>query len=196
MNVVILTAVLSCLNSTFYICSRVLFVLAENGDAPQWLVKVNARHVPARSVAVGAVAGILGILANSAAPRGVFAFLVNAGGALIVFVYILTALSQIRLRFKHRRERRPEPAIRMWGFPWLSYATIAGLITVAVAMALTPDLADQLYVSLVTVALCVVAYLMVRLARTRVRATDPRENPAVGEAQGPQAGASDSSATR
>ncbi len=162
MNVVILTAVLSCLNSAFYVCSRVLFVLASNGDAPQWLVKVNARRVPARSVAVGAVAGVVGILLNSAAPKGMFAFLVNAGGALIVFIYLLTAWSQIRLRFKRQRERQPEPAIRMWAFPWLSYATIAGLIAVLAAMALTPDMASQLYASLVALALAVAAYLLRR----------------------------------
>ncbi|MGH8320028.1 MAG: amino acid permease [Steroidobacteraceae bacterium] len=163
MSVVILTAVLSCLNSAFYVCSRVLFVLAEKGDAPKWLVKLNARHVPARSVAAGAVVGVLGILANSAASKSVFAFLVNAGGALIVFVYLLTAASQIRLRFKRRREGQPEAAIRMWGFPWLSYATIAGLIAVCVAMAMSPD-ASQLYASLGALALAVTAYALRRRA--------------------------------
>ena len=165
MNVVILTAVLSCLNSAFYVCSRVLFVLASNGDAPQWLVKVNARRVPARSVAVGAVAGVIGILMNSAAPKSVFAFLVNAGGALIVFIYLLTAASQIRLRFKRQREGHPEPAIRMWAFPWLSYATCAGLLAVLAAMALTPDMASQLYASLVALAIAVGIYLLLRRQR-------------------------------
>ena len=165
MNVVILTAVLSCLNSAFYVCSRVLFVLASNGDAPQWLVKVNARRVPARSVAVGAVAGVIGILMNSAAPKSVFAFLVNAGGALIVFIYLLTAASQIRLRFKRQRAGHPEPAIRMWAFPWLSYATCAGLLAVLAAMALTPDMASQLYASLVALAIAVGTYLLLRRQR-------------------------------
>jgi GABA permease len=169
MSVVILTAVLSCLNSAFYVCSRVLFVLAEKGDAPQWLVKVNARRVPARSVAVGAAAGVLGIVANSLAPSGVFAFLVNAGGALIVFVYLLTAVSQIRLRLQRRRDGRPEPAIRMWLFPWLSYATVGGLLAVLGAMALRPDMASQLYVSLLTLAVALAAYLMLRRRRRACR---------------------------
>ncbi len=168
MSVVILTAVLSCLNSAFYVCSRVLFVLAEQGDAPKWLVKVNARRVPARSVAVGAVVGVLGIVANAAAPTGVFAFLVNAGGALIVFIYLLTATSQIRLRLKHRRERQPEPSIRMWGFPWLSYATIGGLLAVLVAMAMSPDLASQLYASLAALVIAVSAYALRRRLAPRV----------------------------
>jgi GABA permease len=168
-SVVILTAVLSCLNSAFYVCSRVLFVLAENGDAPRWLVKLNARRVPARSVAVGAIVGVLGILANAVASSSVFAFLVNAGGALIVFVYMLTALAQIRLRFTQRREGKPEPAVRIWAFPWLSYITVAGLIAVLAAMALTPDLASQLYVSLLALAVAVLAYLLLRRQRIAAR---------------------------
>jgi GABA permease len=165
MSVVILTAVLSCLNSAFYVCSRVLFVLAENGDAPRWLVKLNARRVPARSVAVGAAAGVLGILANAVASRSVFAFLVNAAGALIVFVYLLTAAAQIRLRRARRLEGAPEPPIRIWAFPWLSYATVGGLVAVLAAMALTPGLASQFYVSLVTLAMAAAAYLLLRRRR-------------------------------
>src|SRR6201993_571704 len=57
MSAIILTAVLSCLNSAFYVCSRVLFVLAEHGDAPQWLVQLNSRRVPTRSVWMGSMAG-------------------------------------------------------------------------------------------------------------------------------------------
>src|SRR5277367_6244629 len=41
MSVIILTAVLSCLNSAFYVSSRVLFILADRGDAPQSLVRLN-----------------------------------------------------------------------------------------------------------------------------------------------------------
>ena len=63
MSAIILTAVLSCLNSAFYVSSRVMFILADRGDAPQALVKLNARRVPVVSVLMGAVAGFLGIIA-------------------------------------------------------------------------------------------------------------------------------------
>src|ERR1700722_1095589 len=68
MSAIILTAVLSCLNSAFYVSSRVLFILAERGDAPPSLVKLNARRVPVGSVLMGAVAGFLGIIAATQAP--------------------------------------------------------------------------------------------------------------------------------
>jgi L-asparagine transporter-like permease len=165
MSVIILTAVLSCLNSSFYVCSRVLFVLAAHRDAPQWLVKLSASRVPARSVLIGAAAGVLGIIANALAPTTVFAFLVNASGALILFVYTMICLAQIRLRRERMRTGSAEPALLMWWFPWASYAAIAGMAAVLLAMAFTPALASQFYVSVLTFALALGAYLLVKRLR-------------------------------
>jgi GABA permease len=167
MSVIILTAVLSCLNSAFYVCSRVLFLLAEHADAPQWLVQLNDRRVPTRSVWIGSVAGVVGVLAATFAQQTVFAFLVNASGALMVFVYTIVAVAQIRLRRERERTGAPVPALRMWLFPWASYAAIVGMVAILVAMALTPGQAKDLYFSLVTLVFAFVAYLVVRSRRAR-----------------------------
>jgi L-asparagine transporter-like permease len=153
MSLVILTAVLSCLNCAFYVTSRVLFTLAARGDAPQWIVRLNRHGVPARSVLTGSIAGALGILAATTSPSRVFAFLVNASGALILFVYLITALAQIRLRARAR------------GYPWASYAAIAGMLAVLIAMALTPGLAREFYVSLAALALASGAWAVRALIR-------------------------------
>jgi GABA permease len=167
MSAVILTAVLSCLNSAFYVCSRVMFLLGEHGDAPQWLVKVNARHVPVRSVYLGAIAGVIGILSATLSPHRVFAFLQNASGALMVFIYIMIALAQIRLRRERERRAEPAPVLQMWLFPWASYAAVAGFIAVVVAMAVTPGQQDDLYFSLLTLAVVFLAYALLRRRRRR-----------------------------
>jgi GABA permease len=162
MSFVILTAVLSCLNSCFYICSRVLFVLAEKGDAPRWLVKTNERKVPARSVLLGAAFGFAGLYAE-ALFADVFSFLVNATGAIILFIYVVMAMAQLRLR--GRMEAAGEkPLLPMWGFPVLSWLAIAGMMAVLVAMAATPALATQFWASVVSVVVVLLAYL-VRRAR-------------------------------
>ncbi|HUE09487.1 MAG TPA: amino acid permease, partial [Steroidobacteraceae bacterium] len=109
MSVIILTAVLSCLNSAFYVSSRVLFILADRGDAPQTLVKLNARRVPVASVLMGAAAGFLGIIAATEAPQRVFDFLVSSSGALIVYVYMAIAVAQINLRLRRERAALPQP---------------------------------------------------------------------------------------
>ena len=179
MSAIILTAVLSCLNSAFYVCSRVLFVLAEHGDAPQWLVQLNARRVPARSVWVGSLAGVLGILAAINYPQTVFAFLVNASGALMVFIYMMVALAHIRLRRAREARGEPAPALTMWLFPWSSYAAVGGMAAVLIAMALTPgELTTELRVSVVALAVAAIAFFIVD-ARRRTRlvpATPPAEH--------------------
>jgi GABA permease len=166
MSVIILTAVLSCLNSAFYVSSRVLFILAERGDAPQSLVKLNARRVPVGSVLIGAVAGFLGIIAATQAPQVVFDFLVSSSGAVIVFVYMTICIAQIALRRRREREGLAEPAVSMWMFPYLSFAAIAAMAAVLIAMAFTPGLQRDFYVSCITLAVAVIAYLIAHRVRS------------------------------
>ena len=107
MTVIILTAVLSCLNSAFYVSSRVLFILAERGDAPQSLVKLNKRRVPVGSVLIGAVAGFLGIIAATEAP----ADRIRLPGQL------LGRADRVRLHDHLRRADYAAPAPRAGGKP-------------------------------------------------------------------------------
>ena len=167
MTAIILTAVLSCLNSSFYVVSRVLFVLAARGDAPRTLVRLNSRRVPARSVLIGSVAGFVGILAHDLAPSAVFAFLVNASGALIVVIYGITCAAQIRLRLARQRAGLGPPELRVWLFPWASYAAIAAMVLVLVAMALDKDMASQFWASVVSIAVAFAAYLLFGRRSTR-----------------------------
>ena len=171
MTLIILTAVLSCLNSAFYVTSRVLFALAARGDAPASLVKLNRRGVPVRSVLMGSAAGLAGIAAATASPQGVFAFLVNASGAVMVFIYILMAVAQIQLRrARSEAEQRALP-VQMWWYPAASYLAVAGMIVVLLAMANTPGMATQFYVSTAALLVTLAAYWL--HARRRAGATKP-----------------------
>jgi AAT family amino acid transporter/GABA permease len=165
MSLIILTAVLSCLNSCFYVTSRVLFALAKQGDAPIWLVKTSANRVPRRSVMLGSIAGVAGVLADLWSPNGVFAFLINASGALFLFIYIAIAASQIRLRYARQAAGKRQPSLQMWLFPWASYLGVAAMIAVLTAMAMTPQLSQELWVSLLTVAVALIAFALLRFWR-------------------------------
>jgi L-asparagine transporter-like permease len=124
---------------------------------------------------ISAVAGILGVLAAAWAPNTLFAFLVSASGALIVFVYIMSAIAQIRLRHRRERDGTPQPALRMWGFPWLSWFSIAVMGVVLLAMAVTPSQQKDLYFSILALLIAAGAYLVrrSRVARTRSPASSP-----------------------
>src|SRR6202163_5024631 len=164
MTVIILTAVLSCMNSAFYVSSRVLFILAAHGDAPKGLVKLNARKVPVGSVLMGSLAGFLGILAATEA-KGVFDFLVSSSGALAVYIYMAIAAAQIALRKRRERNGEPLPPVVMWLFPWLSYAAIAAMGAVLIAMAFTPSLQQDFKFSCITLVVALGAYLVTRRMR-------------------------------
>jgi GABA permease len=176
MTVIILTAVLSCMNSAFYVSSRVLFVLAERGDAPEMLVKLNARRVPVGSVLMGALAGFLGIIAATEAPQKVFDFLVSSSGAVIVFIYMAIAVAQIVLRKRRERSGEPRPTVTMWLFPWLSYVAIAAMAAVLIAMAYTPGLQQDFYFSCITLLIAIVAYFLTRWLRRPALSVRPSDS--------------------
>lgn len=93
MNAVVLTAVLSCLNSGLYTASRMLFVLSARREAPIGLMRVSPRGVPRAAILFSSVVGFLCVIAAAISPDTVFLFLLNSSGAAILFVYLLIAIS-------------------------------------------------------------------------------------------------------
>ncbi len=147
MNAVVLTAVLSCLNSGMYTASRMLFVLAARREAPPALVKVTRRGVPMNAILASSVIGFLCVIAAAISPDTVFAFLLNSSGAIILFVYLLIAISQIILR---RRTPDSELRVKMWLFPVLSVLTALGIVAILVQMFIDTELRSQLVLSLLS----------------------------------------------
>jgi len=151
MRAIILVAVLSCLNSGLYVCSRTMFELADAGDAPRALVATGPNKVPTRAILLGGLAGFLAAIASVLSPGLVFAFLLATSGSVILVVYLLVALAQIADR-RRRDVAGERPAFAIWLFPWLSYATIAGIVAIFVTMVFLPDQRLQLMASTGSVA--------------------------------------------
>lgn len=168
MNCIVLTAVLSCLNSGVYVTSRVLFVLAAHGDAPASIVRLSSRRVPSRAILLGSAFAYIAVIASILSPTRVFAFLVNASGALMLIIYLLLAFAQIRMRRYLEANDPGRLLIRMWGFPWLTWLVIAAIISILLAMLMHRSSASELYSSLVCVAVVVVACIL-RMRRGMAR---------------------------
>jgi GABA permease len=159
MNAVVLTAVLSCLNSGLYTASRMLFVLAARREAPMRLITVNSRGVPVWAILSSTVIGFLSVIAAYVSPDTVFLLLLNSSGAVILFVYLLIAASQFVLR---RRTPDADLKVKMWFFPVLTILAAAGIIEVLVQMGLTKDTRSQLLLSLLSWAVVLVLYFVTR----------------------------------
>ncbi|SDU09092.1 gamma-aminobutyrate:proton symporter, AAT family [Amycolatopsis keratiniphila] len=158
MNAIVLTAVLSCLNSALYTSSRMLFALTSNGDAPKAFTRLSGSGVPRRAILAGTVIGYISVIAAYTSPDLIFQFLVNSYGAVALFVYLAIALAQVRLRRRLEREDPDKLTLKMWLFPWLSYATIALMAAVILAMALLPSTRSQFWLSAVTLALILIGF--------------------------------------
>jgi AAT family amino acid transporter/GABA permease len=162
MALIITTALLSCLNSAFYISSRVLFGLATQRDAPGYLLRLTSRRVPAGSVVLGGLVAAVCLILAFVSPQTAFAFLVNATGTLILFVYLAVCVSYLvhnhrRWTLGHREHPRRQRVMR-----WTAYGVLAVFAGVLVAMALNPQLAVQLYVSVGAIAVYAGAYFLMR----------------------------------
>ncbi|OXY89101.1 amino acid permease [Streptomyces sp. 2R] len=146
MNIVVFVALLSALNANLYGSSRMVFSLAERGEAPRGLLKVSggprgtAGGVPRRAVLASVAFGFVSVLLNLLWPDTVFLYVLNSVGAVLLFVWALIAASQLRLRARLEQEAPGALALRMWWFPYLTWLTLAGLFGVLVLM-LTDDAA-------------------------------------------------------
>ncbi|MGB6308857.1 MAG: amino acid permease, partial [Steroidobacteraceae bacterium] len=139
MNGVILTAVLSALNSGLFASSRIMMALALRGDAPRGVARLSASGVPARAILMSTTFGYLAVVMNYVSPEHVFAFLVDSYGTVAIFVYLLIAVAELRLRARLEREAPERLRVRMWGYPGLTLIAIFTMVAIVAAMAFIPD---------------------------------------------------------
>ncbi len=158
MNAIVLTAVLSALNSGLYASSRMLFALTKRGDAPKGLAKLSRNGVPVRAILFGTLFGYVAVIMSYVSPDTVFAFLVNSYGTVAIFVYVLIAISQLRLRTRLEQEDPARLRVKMWAFPYLTYVAIAGMLGIVVAMAFIPDQRTPLLLGVVSLGILLLAY--------------------------------------
>jgi GABA permease len=167
MNVIILTAVLSCLNSGLYTASRMAFSLGQRGDAPASLARTNARGVPVAAILSSVAFGFLAVFFNYRWPDTVFEFLLNASGAVALFVWLVICFTQLRMRGIILREAPDRLVVRMWLFPYLTWATIGMISFVLVYMLFDDSGRQQVVLSLLAAAFVVTIGVVRDRARLR-----------------------------
>ncbi|MGB8482773.1 MAG: amino acid permease [Acinetobacter bohemicus] len=139
LNFVVLTAAISVYNSTNYCTSRMLLGLAQQGNAPKFLSKINPRGVPVNAVMVSAFFTLLCVLINYLFPEKAFNLLMMLVVAAIVINWVV--ISYTHLKFKKQMIKMNAatqfPSIL---YPFTNYLCIVFMGGILVIMSQTPDM--------------------------------------------------------
>jgi len=164
MDLVILTAVASCLNSALYTASRMLFSLGDRRDAPRAVRKLTGNGVPWVAVLASMVVGFLAVVGNYLLPEKIFSYLLATSGAIALFVYLAIAASQFVLG-RAMRAKGEEAPVKMWLFPYLTIVVMVAIVAVLVLMAFDPDQQSAIFLSLISAIFIIGAGVVVHRRR-------------------------------
>ena len=139
LNFVVLTAAISVYNGTSYGTSRMLLGLAEQGNAPQFLKKINQRGIPYAAILCSALVTLLCVVLNYIFPEKALKLLMSLVVSAIVINWMMLALTH--LKFKQRMLALQKSTL----FPTLiypisNYICIVFMLGILVVMWLTPDM--------------------------------------------------------
>ncbi|MFE3174876.1 amino acid permease [Amycolatopsis sp. NPDC059090] len=134
MNAVVLTAALSSCNSGLYSTGRILRALADEGEAPKFVGKMNSRHVPYGGILFTSVAYVLGVVLNYIVPSKAFDIATAIASLGVVATWATLVFSQMRMRQAALRGELERPSYRMPGAPYTGWATLGFLVLVVVLM--------------------------------------------------------------
>lgn len=98
MNAVILSAVLSCGNSSMYVASRMLHAMAHSGKAPKFLGTVNGRGVPARALLLTGLVSALAFFSSLVGDQKIYQLFYNASGLSGFVIWLGIAICHLRFR--------------------------------------------------------------------------------------------------
>jgi L-asparagine permease len=135
MNIVVLTAALSSLNSGLYSTGRVLRSLAMGGSAPPFVGRMNQAKVPYGGIIVTLVIYLIGVILNYLVPSSVFEIVLNVASLGIVSTWGFIVICQMMLRRATDRGEIPVHGFRMPFAPFSSWLTLGFLLAVLVLTA-------------------------------------------------------------
>ena len=98
LNVVVITAAISAINSDIFGAGRMMYGMAQDGQAPRSFTKLTAGGVPWMTVLVMSIALLLAVVLNYLIPEKVFMIIASIATFATVWVWLMILLSQIVMR--------------------------------------------------------------------------------------------------
>ncbi len=128
MNLVVLTAALSSLNSGLYSTGRILRSMALSGSAPRFTGRMNKGQVPYGGILLTAGFGVLGVGLNYLMPGQAFEIVLNFASIGILGTWGMIMLCSLLFWHRSQDGRVTRPSYRL---PWAPYTQIVTLLFLA-----------------------------------------------------------------
>lgn len=163
-NFVVLTAALSGCNSGLYSSGRMLYTLAQNGQAPKFLGKLSKAGVPQNGIMITIGLLAIGVVLNYLIPDSkLFLYIYSASVFPGMVAWFVLAIAQKKFRQKWGAEVMAKHPFKSVLYPYSNYFCIIFLLLVIVGMWFNPDTRMSLVVGWIFCAILIVFYLALGL---------------------------------
>lgn len=172
LNIVVITAAVSAINSDVFGAGRMMYGLAKQGQAPRGFAQLSAHGVPWMTVLVMGAALLCGVVLNYLIPENVFLLIASIATFATVWVWLMILVTQIAMR---RSMSADEVAQLKFPVPFWPVAPIVAtlfMVFVFGVLGYFPDSQAALVVGAVWIVLLVVAYwIWVKPKQKLIKAT-------------------------
>ncbi|MCQ1950747.1 MULTISPECIES: amino acid permease [Arthrobacter] len=158
LNAVVITAAISAINSDIFGAGRVLYGLAQEGQAPASFARISRNGVPWMTVATMAVVLLVGVVLNALLPESLFTIIASIATFATVWVWLMILLSHIAMKREIKRRNLPASEFGVPFWPAASYAALAFMVFIVVLLGIMPDTRVALIVGAVWIVLLFAAY--------------------------------------
>jgi histidine transporter len=159
LNIVVISAAISAINSDIFGAGRMMYGLAQQGHAPKGFARLSRNGVPWMTVVVMSVALLLGVLLNYLIPENVFLLIASIATFATVWVWLMILFTQVAMRRSMSREQVAELKFPVPFWPYAPMAAIAFMLFIFGVLGYFPDTQAALIVGVVWIVLLVLAYL-------------------------------------
>ncbi|MZD04344.1 amino acid permease [Streptomyces sp. SID5785] len=181
MNLVVLTAAMSSLNSGLYSTGRILRSMAMAGSAPRFTAVMNKNQVPYGGILLTAGVGVLGVVLNSVVPGKAFEIVLNVASLGIISTWVIIMICHLAFVRRAKEGLVRRPSFRLPGSGVTEYVTIAFLLAVLGLMWKDPEVGRKtLYLIPIVAVMLVVGWFGVR-RRVERQANDELTKVAQGD---------------
>ncbi len=160
LNIVVISAAVSAINSEIFGAGRMMYGLAQQGHAPKVFGKLSRHGVPWMTVLVMGAALLGGVALNYLIPEKVFLVIASIATFATVLVWLMILVTQVAMRRSMSSEQVAQLQFPVPFWPFAPLAAITFMLFIIGVLGYFSDTQPALIVGVIWIALLAVAYLV------------------------------------